>query len=206
MKIRIMLTMFVGAVALAASALVSAQQGAFTATGLSCDQVTWTEEALRSYPRITSACRDVLERDGTYFVKFEGEVRQVADQGRQISIDFLDGDRLTLMPPENLSIVIDGRQTAPRDLRRGDQLSFYIPQNQLVATFFAGQPETAPAQTVPIAPAPAPEQEQVAAATPAERGVLPSTASTLPLFGAAGLILVALGAALTIRRRSRASA
>ena len=204
MKIGTITTMFVGTVALTASALVSAQQGAFTATGLSCDQVTWSAEALRAYPRIASACRDVLERDGTYFVRFEGEVQQVADRGQQITIDFVDGDRLTLTPPEDLSIVIDGRQTAPRNLRRGDQLRFYIPQDQLAATFFAGQPETAPAQIVPIAPAP--DEEQVAAATPAERAVLPRTASTLPLFGAAGLILVALGAALTLRRRARASA
>jgi hypothetical protein len=188
-----------GAVALAASTAVCAQSRidrAFDATGTSCDQVTWSEEALESYPRIESACREVMERDGKYFVRFEGEVQSVADRGREITIDFRDGDRLTLTPPENLSIYINGRPTAPRNLRPGDQLNFYIPQDQLTATFFAGETETAPAQDVPMSPAP---EERFAAATQPER-TLPGTASVLPLLGFLGLLLVALGAALSLRR------
>jgi hypothetical protein len=143
-----------------------------------------------------------LQRDSKYFVRFEGEVLRVADRGQQITIDFLDGDRVTLTPPESLSLTINGVPTAPRNLRPGDELTFYIPQDQLAAaTFFAGQPETAPAQEVPISPALA--EPQVAAATPAPAGVLPSTASALPLLSYAGLFLVLLGAALTVRRLTR---
>jgi hypothetical protein len=202
---------WVGAVALAASATVYAQQSqvdrAFTATGASCDQVTWSREALQSYPNVARACREVMERDGTYFVRFEGEVRRVADRGREVTIDFRDGDRLTLTPPENLSITIDGRPTEPRNLRPGDQLTFYIPQNQLAATFFPGQPEPATAQPVPIRPAPAEPAagQRVAAATPAGGGVLPRTASSLPMLGVAGLMLIVLGAVLTARRAMRPS-
>jgi hypothetical protein len=203
MKTRIT-ALLAGAVAVAASSAVWAQRSgsAFTATGTSCDQVTWTGESLRAYPNIATACRDVLQRDGKYFVRFEGEVLRVADRGQQITIDFRDGDRVTLAPPENLSLTINGMPTAPQNLRPGDQLTFYIPQDQLAAaTFFAGQPETAPAQEVPISPALA--EPQVAAATPAPAGVLPSTASALPLLSYAGLFLVLLGAALTVRRLTR---
>ncbi len=188
-----------GTIALATSTAVFAQSrgSAFTATGTSCDDVTWSEEALESYPRIASACQEVMQRDGTYFVRFEGEVRRVADSGRQVTIDFEDGDRLTLTPPDDLSLSIDGRLIAPQQLRPGDQLSFYVPQNQLTAVFFAGQPEIAPAQEVPISPAPAEERVAAAAQAPS---TLPSTAGMLPIMGAAGLILVLLGGTLTVRR------
>jgi hypothetical protein len=97
------------------------------------------------------------------------------------------------------------RATAPRNLRPGDELTFYIPQDQLAAaTFLAGQTETAPAQEVPINPAPA--EPQVAAAAPAPASVLPSTASALPMLGFAGSFLVLFGAALTVSRLTRPTA
>ena len=202
MAIRV--TLIFGAIALAASATASAQSrrdAAFTATGTMCSDVTWSEQARAAYPRIASACRDVLQRDGKYYVRFEGEVVRVADRGQQLTIDFRDGDRLVLTPPENLSITINNRPTPARDLRPGDELRFYIPQDQLAATFFAGQPETSPVQTVPIAPA-APEPV-VAQNQSTPTRTLPRTASLLPMTGAAGLILALFGAVLTVRRRMR---
>jgi hypothetical protein len=202
MAIRI--TLIFGAIALTASATAFAQSrggAAFTATGTMCSDVTWSEQAVALYPRIATACRDVLQRDGKYFVRFEGEVVRVADRGQQLTIDFRDGDRLTLTPPENLSLTINNQPTPVRELRPGDDLTFYVPQDQLAAAFFAGQPATAPVQTVPIAPTarePVLAQNQRAPAR-----VLPRTASLLPLTGAAGLILALFGAALTVRRRMR---
>jgi hypothetical protein len=200
MAIRI--TLIFGVIALTASATAFAQgrSGAvFTATGTMCSDVTWSAEALATYPRIASACRDVLQRDGQYYVRFEGEVVRVADRGEQLTIDFRDGDRLTLTPPENLSLTINNRPTPVRDLRPGDQLRFYVPQDQLAATFFAGQPETSPAQTVPIAPAA--REPLLAQNQPTPTRTLPRTASLLPMGGAAGLMLVLFGAVLTARRR-----
>ena len=136
------ITVLGAALALVFSTQVFAQgSAAFTATGASCGEVTWSEEALEQYPSIASACQEVMERDGEYYVRFEGEVRRVSNRGGRVTIAFEEGDTLTLTPPENLNLTIDGRQRAPRDLRPGDELSFYVPENQLTATFFAGQPE-----------------------------------------------------------------
>jgi hypothetical protein len=201
MAIRI--TLIFGAIALTAGATAFAQSRggpAFTATGTRCSDVTWSAEARAAYPRIASACREVVQRDGKYYVRFEGEVVRVADRGQQLTIDFRDGDRLTLTPPENLSLTINDRPTPARDLRPGDELRFYVPQDQLAAAFFAGQPETAPVQTVPIAPA---APEPVLAQNQPTARALPRTASLLPLTGAAGLIFALLGLAMTARRRMR---
>lgn len=198
-----------GAVLLATSAVVYAQDPAFTATGLSCDQVNWSQQSLRDYPRIANACQEVMQLDGKYFVRFDGEVRRVTDRGQQVTVDFRDGDLLTLTPPENLNLTINDEPTSPRDLRPGDQLRFYIPQDQLAAVFFAGQPDAAPAQTVPIAPAPV---TQLAAAEPSPApaetrapDVLPATASRLPFLALVGMVFVLLGGALTFRRLARTS-
>jgi hypothetical protein len=199
--------------AAAAAAAASAQSRvdrAFEATGTSCEQVTWSQEALTKYPNIQKACKEVMQRDGKYYVKFEGEVERVSDRGQQVTVDFEGGDRLTLTPPENLTVYMDGRETSVTSLRPGDQLNFYVPQDRLSATFFQGDVQTATAQQVPIAPAPAtrvaqapPEAEQqqdTGAATDAE---LPRTAGPLPWIGLAGVLLSALGASLSIRRRMR---
>lgn len=181
---------------------------AFTAAGEECEDVTWSDEALERYPNIETACREVMQRDGRYYVRFEGEVRRVADRGNRVTIAFEGGDTLTLTPPENMSLTIDGRPRSPRDLRPGDELTFYVPQDQLTATFFAGQPQTSEPQEVPISPTTDSTDDLLAQADeeePAQQPRLPRTAGFLPFVGAGGLALLGLGGILTLRRRLRLS-
>jgi len=179
---------------------------AFTATGQRCEDVRWSDEALEQYPNIATACREVMERDGRYYVRFEGEVRRVRDRGNRITIAFEGGDTLTLTPPENLSLTIDGRERRPSELRPGDELTFYVPEDQLTATFFAGQPETSEPQEVPISPTTDSTDELLAQADDDaldEQPRLPRTAGFLPFVGAGGLALLGLGGILTFWRRMR---
>lgn len=196
----------VAIVAITAGAAASAQQSrvdrAFTAAGESCDQVNWSPEALSRYPNIASACQEVMERDGRYYVKFSGEVRRVADRGRSITVDFKGGDQLELTPPENMSLYINGRPRQPSALRRGDELTFYVPQDQLAA-----DPAKA-VQVVGVTVIPLTSMRVAQAQPPAEEtgsagAELPQTASPLPLIGLGGLILVAAGGFVTLRRRWR---
>jgi len=194
----------VSAIVLGASAAGVAQtpvDRAFTATGTRCEDVTWSQETLARYPKIANACQSVTEKDGKYYVKFSGEVREVRDRGRRLTIDFKDGDRVTLNPSENMTINLDGRKTPVRELRRGDVLNFYVPQDQLAAQFPEGE---AFAVSVPI-PFAKPVTTRVAlvpgATMRATAPELPKTASEIPLLGLCGLLLTALGAALTTLRR-----
>jgi hypothetical protein len=195
-------TLIGGALAVVAASAVQAQSRsgpAFTATGTRCEDVRWSQDALAQYPRIQTACREVVERAGKYYVRFEGQVVRVANRGQEVTINFRDGDRLTLTPPQNLSLVIDGRPRAVSDLRAGDQLTFYVPEDQLTASFFADEQPTSTPQNVPIAPeTPLLAQQQT---PPPRQTTLPRTASVLPLaaFGGAGLLV--LGVGLSVRRR-----
>lgn len=197
------ITVLGAGVALAFSANAVAQQSpdaAFTATGTRCEDVNWSEEALERYPNIASACQEVMERDGEYYVRFDGEVRRVTDRGGRVTIAFEEGDTLTLTPPENLALTIDGRERQPRDLRPGDELTFYVPQDQLTATFFAGQPEISEPQEVPISPETDSTEDVLAQADDVESERLPTTAGFVPFVGAGGFALLILGAVLTLCR------
>lgn len=198
MRIRTMTV--VAAIALAASATAWGQSGAsFTATGQSCDQVTWSAESLAKYPKIASACQSVLQKDGSYYVKFSGEVKKVANRGSDVTVQFKDGNRVTLHPDPEFTVSINGKATKPSGLRPGDQLNFYIPQSRLVAQLDE-TPSATPTEEVPMEPAPAEEAPAMAATEE-----LPKTASPLPMFGLVGLALLALGAALTAYRVTKRS-
>lgn len=176
--------------ALGAGAAVSEESRidrAFSATGTSCDQIRWSKQSIESHPRLAGACQQVMQRGGKYYVKFRGEVKRVADGGRELTIDLRNGERLTLRPPEYLSLYIDGKPTPVRNLRRGDQLNFYVPEDHLAANFFWGRIAAAPAEGVPIQLG-SPEQESSTDSPPdgTDHG---------RMLGLVGLILAALAGA-----------
>ena len=160
----------VAAIGLAFSLPAFGQGGSdrpFTATGNTCSTVTWSQDALQKYPTIGAACQDVMQRDGKSYVKFTGEVVGVADGGRKLTIDFKGGGVFTVSAPENMNVSINKQRTRVRDLRRGDQLSFYIPQDRLtVLDVFDGDATTAAVQELPIEPTPPPPEPVAAAPAP----------------------------------------
>lgn len=175
----------------------------FKAGGEHCRDVEWSKEILREYPGIGAACQSVEHRDGKTYVKFEGTVKKVIDNGRQVRIDFEQGETLTLAPAANTTLYMDGRETPVAQLRSGTQLNFYVPEDQLTAQFFADDTATK-SVAVPIVSEQATVREQVQAAQPAtarESVVareLPATASGLPFvaWSAVMLLLAAAGASL----------
>lgn len=189
-------------VALGSTAALAAQdriERTFSATGASCDQITWSEEALAAYPNIADACKEVVERDGQYFVRFDGTVERTANRGQEVTVDFEGGSSMTLTPPENLSLYMNGRRSSVSTLRRGDQLTFFVPEDRLAAHFYEPEAPSAQVQIVPVRVT----TLKLAAAQPgSQQDTLPSTASMLPVLGIAGLILTLIGAGLTTRRRS----
>ena len=50
---------------------------AFTANNATnCTEIVWSQETLAKYPRIAIACKDVVQKDGRTFVKFEGDTER----------------------------------------------------------------------------------------------------------------------------------
>lgn len=182
---------------LAATALAQTSvDRSFTTTAKNCNGVNWSDAALKAYPNIAAACQGVEERDGKSYVKFEGRVERNINRGEQIAVNFRDGPTMTLSPRANTQLYVNGRKTPVSDLQRGDELNFYVPEDQFVAQV---QEET-PTQYVVV---PIVYREVIREPAPQQAASLPSTAGDLPLLALGGFMLLGLGAGMTIVRMKK---
>lgn len=175
----------------------------FTTTGVQCEDVKWAPQTLERYPHIVAACQRVVQRDGEYFVVFSGTVHSVARYGRSLSVDFKNGDEVTLKTSADMKFDIGGTMTRPRDILPGQQLTFYVPQARFVAEVPEGERVIVP---IPITQW---QPQRIAYAAPATMtprpADLPQTGTELGLLALGGFALMATGAGFTTVRRRRSS-
>lgn len=174
----------------------------FASSPKDCSDVRWSQAALEAFPSIASACQAVEQRNGRAFVKLEGTVESVKDQGKRIRVNFDDGGELSFKPSQQMTLYLDGKRTRFSEVDDGMRLNFYIPEDRLQAEL-QPDPQRVAFIVVPLnmpldtATDPA-ATDKVAALTE-----LPATASMWPWIGAGGALLLALGSGLTLRRRLR---
>jgi len=178
------------ACASAATAQTSVDRS-FSAVSNNCDSITWSDRALATYPTIASACQGVEERNGKKYVKFQGTVKRTENRGQRLVVNFKDGGEVTLTPPPETNLYVNGKKTPVADLARGDELNFYISEDRLAAQFPETETQSARLVIVPIVI----REQQMAS--------LPSTASPLPLLALCGTLSLGLGGLLTLIRRRR---
>lgn len=170
----------------------------FKLTSKDCSGVQWSEETLRTYPKIGSACQGVETRSGKNYVKFAGTVQRNADRGKHLTVNFKGGDTITLTPPPETHLYVNGKRTPVADLQRGDALNFYIAEDRLAAQF----PQEDPAATTQYVIVPIVIRERIEPSRDEQlAATLPGTASPLPLLAVGGFMALALGALLTLRRK-----
>lgn len=186
------------ACAAVATAQTSSVDRSFNAVSKDCSGIQWSEVALATYPTIASACQGVEERNGKTYVKFEGTVSRNVNRGEQLVVNFKDGGQVTLTPPPETNLYVNGKRISVAELGRGDKLNFYIAEDRLAAQF----PQTAEVETqtvrlvvVPIVIHERPVEHMAAS--------LPSTASALPLFALSGILTLGVGGLLRLYRSRR---
>jgi hypothetical protein len=193
MSIRTLTTLSAAGLIVCASAAIaqSSTDRSFTAVADNCDSVTWSERALATYPTIASACQGVEERNGKRYVKFSGTVKSSEQQGQRLVVNFKDGGEVTLTPPADTSLYVNGKKTPVASLARGDKLNFYIAEDRLAAQFPETEQQSARFVIVPIVI----REQQLAS--------LPHTAGPLPLLALVGAFSLGLGGLLSLYRRRR---
>lgn len=190
----------------AASAQTSVDR-TFKASSQDCRDVQWSADILRDYPGIGGACQRVEQRDGRTFVKFQGTVKSVSKDGRQLEIDFKDGETLMLAPTATTVLYMGGVETPVSQLYRGAKLNFYVPEDRLAVQFFADD-SSARGVEVPIVREQSVAREPSQLAQSEDRQTLaarelPATAGGLPLVGWSAVLLILIGTAVTVVRMLR---
>jgi LPXTG-motif cell wall-anchored protein len=193
------ITMLSTACLIACASVATAQTSvdrSFNAVSKDCSGIQWSERALATYPTIASACQGVEERSGKTYVKFQGTVSNNVNRGEQLIVNFKDGGKVTLTPPPETNVYVNGKKTSVGDLARGDELNFYISEDRLAAQF----PQTVEAevQTARLIIVPIVVHEQ-----PEHMASLPSTASDWPLVALGGILMLGFGGFMTWSRRGR---
>jgi hypothetical protein len=187
---------FAGIVAACAISAASAQTSVdrtFTASSRDCRDVQWSPDLRRDYPGLGAACQGVEHRDGRTFVKLQGTVQTVSRDGRQLKVDFKDGQTLTLAMGATTVLYVGGVETPIAKLYPGAKLNFYVPEDRLAARFFADDSSTKSVE-VPIV------RERVATLAALE---LPTTGSSLPLIAWFAVLLILVATSVTVYRMLR---
>ena len=178
-------------------ALALAQQPA------ACERVQFSEEVLARFPNIRQACLDVINKDGQDYVVVKANLVRATPRRMTVQIKRPDGtlsDPIGINVKSNAKLNINGKMTPVADVAVGQELTTYVSVTD------PGIALASDVETVEFTPVPAtPEPEPAPAAQVAAAPEMPTTATQLPLAGAIGLILLAIGAGIAfLRRRSLA--
>ena len=177
---------------LAALPLLAFASGASAQT--TCQDVTLSYEITANYPDAAMACREVVERDGSMYVKMKARLTR-QPSGNHATFVFLHADgtegpqySATLDPSWRANIA--GRDYRLRDLARGQELSVYLPSDRWAIHVEAD--DVMDDLVTPVA---------ITAAEP--EPMLPSTAGNMPLFALFGaLALIGAGMIRLTRRQA----
>ncbi len=173
----------------------------------SCQNIDWNQDLLNEYPWVADSCREVVTADGQKWARFEARFQKMHPNG-SFSANFLNqsgsyADRINLKPAPGQKVLIDNREYAFSELRRGQTLNFYAPEGLYG---FVIEPGDSESEMIEVGELAEEEPPRLAPAEPAaeeqpER--LPTTAGYLPLYALGGLLALIGGFGMTAHRRRK---
>jgi len=174
-------------------AVAGAQQPAI------CERVEFSQDVLARFPDIRKACLDVISKDGQEYAVVKADLVRATARRMTIRVKLPDGTHaepraINVKPGFRLNV--DGRATPVDEIAVGQEITAYVNVND-PGIALAPAEASDPVEFTPVPAEPEPAPEPVAAA-PAE---MPKTATQLPLLGAFGVALLALGAGFAFLRR-----
>lgn len=173
----------------------------------SCDDIEWHRDMLLSYPWIVEGCQEAVVVDGEKWARFEAEFQQLHSDGAITSKFKTDRGRVLgnvrLMPGADQRVLLDGRPYRFSQLKRGQTLNFYVPEDVFG---FTTAPVAPASQVVEIYEPQIVEEppERMAEAQPVatERPTtLPATAGPMPIIALGGVLSLLGALGMTARRR-----
>jgi len=113
---------------------------------ISCAEVKYSSEFLAKYPDAPAACLEAVEKDGKRYAKFNARVFLNSADRTTVELLNVRGDPLTTFsfkPAEGASVNIDDKKVAFKDLKAGQEISFWVSADRLTASEMPGSTEEA---------------------------------------------------------------
>ena len=177
------------------AALLASLWCQFALAQSNCGDIVFSSDISSRFPNARNACLDVVEKNGPNFAHFKARIARVS--GNSVEAEFRQADGswgrpVQFQPDPSARVRIAGQSYRYRDLSRGQELDVYLPPDRWAIAV----PETDVEFIV------AEEVEYVELQEPTQQfaGNLPRTASSLPLLGVVGLVLVGMGGLLLLIR------
>ena len=97
----------------------------------SCYEIRYSAEILERYPMAPAVCEEVIEKDGKKYARMDATVigrdKGIVDLGFK-NVFGTQVMELSVEPAPDATLTINGKETRWADVRRGDQISFYLPE------------------------------------------------------------------------------
>jgi hypothetical protein len=97
-----------------------------------CSALHWNAKFLQTFPRAALACQDVQVKDGVNYARFDARVAKVNPDS--VEVEVLNVARTAVgtavwrtSPDQDMEI--GGKDAKAKDLKRGDELSFWVPES-----------------------------------------------------------------------------
>jgi hypothetical protein len=106
---------------------------------LSCiKDITFSQEFLAKYPDAPAACQEVVEANGQKWARFNGTTEKV--KSGQATFKFSDPygnaiTHLTFAFTPDAQVNVDGQPKLASSLKKGDEVTFWVPENRF--SFYA---------------------------------------------------------------------
>ena len=164
-----------------------------------CEGIDFAPRVLQQFPEAPFFCQEIVEKNGEMFARFDTEFRGTTRNGVRARFRSADGrlsDTYEFDADLNNRVHVGQQAIRYRDLPRGQRMNIYLPSDRW--EFHVPEEEAFVVTTVVLIAIPREVEEEPSSTG----GMLPSTASPLPLIGLAGGLFMLLGFGLRKLRRS----
>jgi hypothetical protein len=100
---------------------------------VSCSSFTFSLDFLNKYPKAPAACQEGRVYKGKKYAKFNGKVSDTETDSLTVQLLNVSGDvlsTLTFKPSAKAKVMVNGKAETYSDLRVGDTLTFWVPENR----------------------------------------------------------------------------
>jgi len=99
-----------------------------------CTNFVFSQQFLKAYPKGAAACREVVEKDGLKWVRFDAKVTGV--KGTEVTADILNAMSapiltLTFTAPADATLDVGGQQAKFSTLASGQEVSIWAPESRV---------------------------------------------------------------------------